>query len=347
MIVNGINIPDPLLRDVLARFGAVGFALRDLQAELENRGISGEASYEAAKRLLQRERKAGTFLHDAATGEWKTADAIAIPPMPSSPVEQSEPTRTIPLELIKEPGTATIATAESGISTQDKLWTAAAFIACLAAVLALALINASFAWQVAETESFRVAFVLGLAASDLMRPLLIARGLWEVEQRRFLRAIAAFAVALCLAPVSIISSTAVVSSALHLGAEENTERQEQDVVRMTLRAEYNRLTELSEKAWGAWENECSRGGCGNIALELEATAKELEVEARKRFDALMDASESANEQSSFLSRTATAFQRVGLFGGVAIVGIPLLIALSLEIAALFGPGILLTRRRRT
>jgi len=221
---------------------------------------------------------------------------------------------------------------------------AVALVACLAAVLALALINASFAWQVAETESFRVAFVLGHAASDLLRPLLVARGLWEIEQRRIFRGSVAIAVAVLLAPVSLISSTAVVSATLHLGMEETADRNEQDKARWDIQTEYDRLTRLSAKTWKAWEDECARGGCGEVAQGLEATAKVFEADASRRFDELVAFSEGDSERSSFLSRTVAAFQNLGVFGIGGMLGIPLLIALSLEIAALFGPGLLLTRR---
>lgn len=354
MIVNGIDIPEATLASALAALGTSPFALRDLQTALETSGVETALSYDAAKRVLQRERKAGTLIHDQTTGMWSapapaTAPATAPVPPPSSSPGNGQ---TIPLAPtnagnVGNPPTPQKSTATAPLPLPDLLAMVLTYLACISAVFALALINASFAWEVAETDAFRFAFVTGLMASDIMRPLLVARGLWEITRKRFTHGLVALLVAFSLSPVSVLSSTAVISAALHLGAEEIEQDSVVAQTQTALQGEYERAKLLADQAWAVWKAECDRGGCGPEAAKREATAKALEAEAKARLDAMlvMSGDTGSDGPSSFLSRTVKAYKGLGLFEEGTEAILPLLLALTLEIAAIFGPGLLLANRK--
>lgn len=370
MIVKGVDIAEPVLTGALAALGPAPFGLRDLSTALEAAGVDPANSYDAAKRLLQRERKARTLIHDQTSGLWSAAGSgqAGVAPPPSSPPNAPDasppgpppfstastlgPAPTLPLH----PGAASssrptprskpAARLKDARDFRERARDAMAHLACFAAVGALALINASFAWEISETAAFRVAFVSGLMASDLMRPLLVARGLFEMARGQARRGALAMATAFLLAPVSVFSSTAVISAALHLGAEEIDREAAAEQTRAALRAEHERLKLQAAQAWTAWKAECDRGGCGPKASEREATARALEAEARDRLTELIALPAAGAEgPSSFLSRTVKAYRDLGLFDGGTEAALPLLLALTLEIAALFGPGLLLGERR--
>lgn len=341
MIVNGIDIPETILTNALATLGPAPFGLRDLQTVLEADGVDVTLSYDAVKRVLQRERKAGTLIHDQATGMWSAPPVAA----PAGPLPTGTTGKTLPLPPAHA-GPAPALPKAPGMPLPDILVMALAYFACMAAVFALALINASFAWEVAETDAFRLAFVTGLMASDLMRPLLVARGLWELTRKRYARGCAAMLVAFSLSPVSVLSSTVVISAALHLGAEEIVQDGIATETHAVLQRDYERAKLLADQAWATWKAECDRGGCGPLAAEREATARKLEDEARARLDQMMFATSTVTDApSSFLSRTVKAYRDLGLFEEGTEAILPLLLALTLEIAAIFGPGLLLANRR--
>ena len=178
----------------------------------------------------------------------------------------------------------------------------------------------------------------------LMRPLLVARGLYEIDRHRALRGSAAILVAVSLAPVSVLSSTSVIGATLHLGVEENDQAAARAASLAALRPEHDRLKALGAELWQAYRDECARGGCGKIAAGVKEKAEAADAEAAKVLAEIVALTGRGNETSAFIARTVKSFEDLNLFGPDRTMLIPLLLALTLEVAALFGPGFLLARR---
>jgi hypothetical protein len=220
----------------------------------------------------------------------------------------------------------------------------ASLFACFSIIAALVAINASFAWELGEQPALRWAFVAGLMASDLLRPLLIARGLWDFSRWRLGRGTLAFLIAFALAPVSLLSTTTVISASLYLGEEQNQQTASQNDTRQLLVPRQVRLQAEADQLWLDWEAECQRGGCGHLAAKIEAEAKATEQAAQDLLAQIISLTEAGNQDSAFIARSVKAFAALNLFGQDRAMLIPLLLALTLEIAARFGPALLLGRR---
>jgi hypothetical protein len=105
-----------------------------------------------------------------------------------------------------------------------------------------------------------------------------------------------------------------------------------------------RLQAETDQLWLDWEAECQRGGCGHLADKIEVEAKAMEQAAKDQLARIIDLTEAGNQRSAFIARAVKAFTELKLFGEGRNLLIPLLLALTLEIAALFGPALLLGRR---
>lgn len=345
MIVKSHDIPETQLAQALNDVAAAPFTVRDLQTALEQNGVPASLSYETARRLLQREKKSGALTHDPGAGLW-SAPPLS-PPPPAPPVPPVQVTTTQPLPSTQNPQNLPTLSNRPGFfhRFQDFLLGLIAHVACLAAVLALVAINASFAREMAETDQFRYALIAGLMASDLMRPMLVARGFWEFQRQAFWRGGFAIMIAVFLSPVSILSSTSVISATLYLGVEEIAQDQSREIARDTLKSEYDRLKLLADHAWQEWQDECDRGYCGPLAAALEMKARTADDTLRLQLAKMLELTETGEETSAFIARTVKAFEDMGLYGDGRRMTVPLLLALTLELAALFGPGLLLARRR--
>jgi hypothetical protein len=67
----------------------------------------------------------------------------------------------------------------------------------------------------------------------------------------------------------------------------------------------------------------------------------LEQDMKNLLPKIIQITEIEHGKSSFVSRSVTAFKRLQIYGKGRELLIPILLALTLEIAALFGPGLLL------
>jgi len=114
--------------------------------------------------------------------------------------------------------------------------------------------------------------------------------------------------------------------------------------RQTLRAEHARLLARAAQDEAAWRQECARGGCGPIAHDLEAEFQRTLAEAQAVLDRILVLSDATQGNSELLARLVTTFEGLGLFSTGRQILLPLLLAISLELGALFGPALLLRRR---
>ena len=336
---NNPGLSAALVKQVLAGLGS-GFNKADFVRALSSLGVTLTA--DKARQELQRLKRQSQITYDPIKKIWSPV---------TSHSGLSQPVQTLPMIGSDKPHSFSLprqtqSDASAGFLARlsGLLHGSITHLACLAAILALVAINASFAWNLGETDGFRYPFVIGLMACDLMRPLLIARGLWDFAHRHVMRGFFAFVIALSLAPLSILSSTSVISASLFLGAEQNERTEISNEVRTNLQLEYQRLQGLVERQWQDWQTECKRGGCGSRAARLAETAKATEEEAKQRLGEIVNLVEDANQSSQFISRAVKSFEALGLFGANKLMFIPLLLALTLELAALFGPGLLLARK---
>ena len=296
---------------------------------------------EIAKRILQALRRKGAIRYDNKAQVWRKGVPAALPE--GALASGLMPIQTLPLAPSGAPSgnKATKPSTILAVGLRDGL----SWLSCGAIVLALITINAGFAWELAENETFRVAFVAGLMACDLMRPLLVARGLFEIGAKRIARGCAAILSALSLAPLSVLSSTSVIGASLHLGVEANTQGEAEAQSLKALRADHQRLLARAARLWRDHEAECARGGCGPIAAGIRAKAEAADEAASQALSRVTALTVQGQERSAFIARTVKSFEDLRLFGPGQTMLIPLLLALTLEVAALFGPGLLLSRRR--
>ena len=154
----------------------------------------------------------------------------------------------------------------------------------------------------------------------------------------------ALAVALVLSPVSILSTTSILSASFLLGAEINTDADTRAQTREALRVQHQALLQRAARDEAAWRQECARGGCGPIATELEAEFQGTMSEAQAMLDRIVVLTEADEGNSELLARMVTTFEGLGLFGAGRQIFLPLFLAISLELGALFGPALLLRRR---
>lgn len=349
LTVAGHRITHHQLCDALATLPA-DFRRAEFEAALKAQPVSIVVTSDVTRRVMQHLRRREVIAYDRANETWRVI----------APPTNIVPNRTLPLTMLPsdqssdplpEPLPELSVTVETAPATRARLDLLAiaqaslAHLACAAIVIALVTINAGFAWELAESEAFRFAFVAGLMACDLMRPLLVARGLYELDRHRAVRGSAAILVAIALAPVSVLSSTSVIGATLHLGVEENDQAAARAASLEALRPEHERLKALSAELWQAYRDECARGGCGSIAAGIRAKAEAADAAAAEMLTDIAALTGDGEDTSAFIARTVKSFSDLGLYGPDRAILIPLLLALTLEIAALFGPGLLLTKQR--
>lgn len=343
LTIKGVAIPGSAIQTALLAMPAPGFSRSEAQGILQKAELPMAVTGDVTRRILQHLKRKGVITYDGKTGAWLKTDLEFEPastpiPSPEMPPEISTQI-TRPLEKRPQKSRTPLSATEFVTSHVMKF-------ACVAVVMALVMINAGFAWELAETQAFRASLVAGLMGCDLMRPLLVARGLIDIEARRPMRGALAICLALSLAPLSILSTTSIVSATLFAGVEENDQTSIRGATLDTLRLEYQRLETTANAQRDAWEAECARGGCGPRAAAFEAAYAKADAAARELLAQIVTATETADERSSFIARLVRSFEELGIFGEAGRMLIPLLLALTLELAALFGPGLLLTRTKR-
>ena len=340
-IVKGVTITDQLLRDALSRIPGSEFSRSEFAVALKSAGLNHPDFANAVRCILQHLKRRKIISYDDTKGHWmiKTNTGnlgLTAKTQPLMPFGQ-----ITALPILSNPDQTKAGPLGIFAGQSSRIQAIIIHLTCFAAVLALVIINASFAWELAETEMFRFAFVAGLMASDLMRPLLIAKGLQYFDHRHIGRASLAMIAALALAPVSVLSSTSVISAALFLGAEENTQNQRRNETREALQDELDRLKVKSVEQRREWKHECARGGCGKIAAKIDKAVKSIDEESKAILLKIVALTEASNDSSGFIARTVKAFEALHLFSEGRTMLIPLLMALTLEISALFGPALLL------
>lgn len=334
--IKGVTVSDALLVTAL---GALlpSFSKGDFGQALDQAGLPEASDGDLVRRLMQSLKRQGIMAFADDTGTWSlTPLGLMRLPSRTLPLTAIAP----PLLSVQQPGTRQV--------VNPRAETARLFfstMACVTLIGALIGLNASFAWELGrEAMQFRVLIMAGLMAIDMMRPGFVLMGFYLLAQGQKLSGTVAITIALTLSPVSVLSTTSILSASLLLGSEFNHDAQVIEETRQSLRAEHARLLERAARDEAAWRQECARGGCGRIARELETAFQQTVAEAQAVLDQIVALSDDAQGTSELLSRLVTTFEGLGLFGSGRQLLLPLFLAISLELGALFGPALLLRRR---
>lgn len=334
--IKGVTVPDTLL---VTTFEALSpsFLKADFAQALDRAGLAEAADGDLVRRLMQSLKRQGLMAFAEDLGTW------SLTPLGLMRL----PTRTLPLTPI-DTGLPSVPVVDAHQAVNPAAETARlvfSALACLALLGALIGLNASFAWELGrEARQFQVLIMAGLMAIDMMRPGFVLMGFYLLSQGQKLPGTVAIAIALTLSPVSVLSTTSILSASLLLGSELNQDAQVIEETRQALRAEHARLLERAAQDEAAWRQECARGGCGRIARELETAFQQTVAEAQAVLDQIVALSDNVQGTSELLSRLVTTFEGLGLFGSGRQLLLPLFLAISLELGALFGPALLLRRR---
>lgn len=335
IIVKGHRISADRVQEALANL-PLSFGKADFRKALLAAGWQDASDPELVRLLMQALKWRGIMAFDKTATCWQLSNKDASDK--TLPLQISEPEITplflepAPLDLM--PWDRWITIARLALSS----------LACLAVIGALITLNASFAWELGrEAYQFRLAFMFGLMALDLMRPFLVATAFAMMAKRHYLLAGAGFFVALSLAPVSILSSTAILSASFLLGSEMQEDEAARSATLQALRNEHQNKVDKAEQLKTNWQTECARGGCGPIAAKLEQQANTLQTEAQGLLREMTELTKTSQSQSDLLARLVMTFQALGLFGADRQLLLPLFLAISLELAALFGPALLLRK----
>lgn len=272
---------------------------------------------------------------DASSRHWSLAfDDIDGLPDQTMPLD---PEAALPLDA-----PSILPSGHSGLMGQLRFGLAT--IACMAAIGALVALNASFAWGLGGGEPLlQWAFVLGLMAMDLIRPLLVTMGFALIDKAKGIVASVCFVIALGLSPVSILSSSSILSATIQLGQSINQRRDEDQQIRAGLHEAFRQQLYLSEQQRKAWEAECSLGGCGPKADKLLQQALATQKEATSSIKGLKQRADKVDHDPALIPRLIASFEAMGLLREGRELLLPLFLAISLELAALFGPALLLRR----
>lgn len=327
--IKGVPMSDSQMTAVLRLMPGTGFSKAEFAQTLVKQGLTAGRDGDFVRRLMQYLKQSGLIDYDAVAQIWQFTDKGRI-----------RAGKTLPMPA---PSPSVNGSLDKTVAVASVLLRA---LACVGLITALITLNASFAWELGrEAGHFRAAFVMGLMALDLMRPFLVAAGFAFAANGRVWVAAVAFMVGFALSPVSVLSSTAIISSSVLLGAEMNSDEATRATTLETLRGEHARKLGEAERVHAAWVAECARGGCGPIAAELEADFSDLATEAQAILDRIVALTETTSGTSVLLARMVETFEQLGLFGADRQIWLPLFLALSLELGALFGPAMLLSRRK--
>ncbi len=326
-----------------------GFARADFESAL-GAVAQAQVSPRIAHRVLQNLRRKGVIRFDRDAQLWRKLAQPGAQGADSLGMTFAQ-AKTLPLLSINArshdrypPGKAVRESRDAGRLTNMARVALSSF-ACFSLIAALISLNASFAWELGgEAPQFRAAFVAALMALDLMRPFLVGAGFWLAGQSKWFTAILAITIALALSPVSILSSTSILSASILLGAEMNSDADTRAATRQALRAEHGRLLEQAVSEEQVWQAECRRGGCGPVAGGLKLQFEATLAKAQKVLDQIVALTNADDGNSALLARMVMTFRGVGVFGADRQILLPLLLAISLELGALFGPALLLRRR---
>ena len=332
--IKGISLKQSLFVATLDKLPTSGFSKSDFTQALGDAGLGAAHDSDLVRRVMQFLKRQGVIEFDDASGVWSL-----------TPLGQMRlPHKTLPLLSAAAPPMATLPIRRlDHLAEQGRLIFAA--IACLALLTALVGLNASFAWELGrEAAQFQILFTLGVMALDVMRPGFVMIGLHLSGTGRLALGSLALTIALILSPVSILSTTSILSASFLLGAEINADSETRSQTREALRVEHQNLLKHAARKEAAWRQECARGGCGPIARDLEAEFQRTVTKAQGVLDQIVALTEAEQGNSELLARMVTTFEALGLFGAGRQIWLPLFLAISLELGALFGPALLLRRK---
>lgn len=334
--IKGVSLPETLIVTALDGLPA-SFSKSDFALALDQAGLPEAADGDLVRRLMQSLKRRGMIAFAEDKGSWSLT-SLGVMRLPA---------RTLPLTPVGSPAlpmadTNATEPVHTGAETLRLIFSA---VACLMLIGALVGLNASFAWELGrEARQFQLLIMGGLMAMDMMRPGFVLMGLYLLGRRRWLSGVVALVIALSLSPVSILSTSSILSASIQLGDELNQDAAVNEETRQTLRAEHARLLARAAQDEAAWRQECARGGCGPIAHDLEAEFQRTLAEAQAVLDRILVLSDATQGNSELLARLVTTFEGLGLFSTGRQILLPLLLAISLELGALFGPALLLRRR---
>ena len=331
LTIKGVCVGDTWLRMILADIPET-FTRDDLLSRMAAQPWPDLVLKEAIRPILQHLKRQGVISYCRNRKCWQ-----------KTLITEEAPNSTLPIELDSSFSSSRPNVPDNEVSGKHWLVLSAAWFVSACLVGALMIINAGFAWNLAGASIFRLAFTIGFMGLDGLRPLLMALALGSACMSRPVRALALI-IALGLAPASVISSTSVISSALILGTEAQTEQAGIQRQLASLHAQLERLESRVSQVWNDYRDECDRGGCGEVANGLKADALDMEAQIKAVRDQL-GRLETNREGSTFASRTIETLQFFGLHGKDLKWLMPVFLALTLEIAALFGPALLLGIQR--
>jgi hypothetical protein len=330
--IKGTTVSHSQMTSALRQLHDTGFSKAEFAHCLVKHGLTAGRDGDFIRRLMQHLKQAGLIDFDAKAQTWQLTDLGRI---------RIGKTLRIPVPV---PGSA-----QSPMGKLDRIAEharlAVGALACLTLLIALVGLNASFAWELGrEAAQFQILFTMGVMALDLMRPGFVMIGFHLNGRGRLALGRLALTVALVLSPVSILSTTSILSASFLLGAEINTDADTRTQTREALRVQHQALLQRAARDEAAWRQECARGGCGPIATDLEAEFQGTMSEAQAVLDRIVALTEAESGNSELLARMVTTFEGLGLFGAGRQILLPLFLAISLELGALFGPALLLRRR---
>ncbi len=329
LTIKGVSVGDTWLRMILADLSDT-FSRDDLLCQMTKQPWPDLMLNEATRPILQQLKRQGVISYCGNRKCWQ-----------KTLVTEEPPNTTLPIEPNGAFSSSRSEKSKATVANHNWLTSMAAWLVSTCLVGALMIINAGFAWNLTEDSIFRLAFTIGFMGLDGLRPLLMALALGSACLSRTVRALA-LVIALGLAPASIISSTSVISSALILGTEAQTEQVGIQRQLASLHAQLERLESQVSQVWNDYRDECDRGGCGEVANGLKAEALDMEAQIKEVRDQLGRLATNRSA-STFASRTIETLQTFGLHGKDLKWLMPVFLALTLEIAALFGPALLLAR----
>ncbi len=333
--IKGIDLDSTLLINALDKVPPQAFSKAEFAQALSDAGLPQAHDTDLVRRVMQYLKRQGMITYETSTGSWAL----------TSLGHMRLPHKTLPLlsttSITVAPYLPTKRVEQ--LAEQGRIVLGA--IACAILLTALIGLNASFAWELGrEAAQFQILFTMGMMALDLMRPGFVMVGFHLNGQGRLVLGSTALAVALVLSPVSVLSTTSILSASFLLGAEINSDAETRAQTREALRDQHHNLLQRAAQDEAAWRQECARGGCGRIAKELETAFQITVAEAQTALDQIVSLTQADEGNSELLARLVTTFEGLGLFGAGRQILLPLFLAISLELGALFGPALLLRRR---
>jgi hypothetical protein len=334
--IKGISLDEPLLIAALEQVSPQAFSKGDFAQTLADLGFGHATDSDLVRRVMQFLKRQGLIDFEDANGSWALTTLG----------QMRLPHKTLPLLPATPQQPHPMLKANTADQWAEYVRLLVGTVACIALIAALIGLNASFAWELGrEAAQFQILFTMGVMALDMMRPGFVMMGLYFGGRGHMATGGLALSIALALSPVSVLSTTSILSASFLLGAEINSDAETRAQTREALRVQHQNLLQRAAQDEAAWRQECARGGCGPVASELETQFQLTVADAQEVLDRIVSLTEAENGNSELLARMVTTFESLGLFGAGRQILLPLFLAISLELGALFGPALLLRRRK--